>query len=153
MSEPTGYDIDVRQAGALCARALYERLKLRVDIFVVEQNCPYPELDGKDFDALHMRLTSDGVLLAAARIFEPGVTAPEARIGRVVVSPDHRGKRLGDAIMREALRFCGNEFADSPVILSAQKHLERFYASHGFATMSDDYLEDGIPHVDMRRAP
>jgi ElaA protein len=148
----TTYNVDVRRADQLSAFDLYALLKLRVDVFVVEQECPYPELDGKDFDALHMRLLDDGDLIAAARIFAPEITATEARIGRVVVSPSHRRKRLGDAVMREAVGYCAREYSGSPIILSAQSHLKAFYASHGFEIVSDEYLEDGIPHVDMRRS-
>lgn len=147
-----GYDVDVREADALSAAELYRLLKLRVDVFVVEQNCPYPELDGRDFDALHMRLLGDGELLAAARIFAPSPDEPEARIGRVVVSQQHRGERLGDAVMREAVALCEESFPGVAIAVSAQSHLAGFYASHGFEIVSGEYLEDGIPHVDMKRA-
>ena len=151
MTVEAGYGVDVRKADALSPAELYRLLKLRVDVFVVEQNCPYPELDGKDFGALHLRLLGDGELLAAARIFAPSQEEPEARIGRVVVSPARRGARLGDAVMREAIALCERSFAGIAIAISAQSHLAGFYASHGFEIVSGEYLEDGIPHVDMRR--
>jgi ElaA protein len=152
------YTVDLRAMDGLSAQELYALLKLRVDVFVVEQACPYPELDGKDAAALHLRLLDDGQLLAAARLFPPGPSARSpgvdaVRIGRVVVSPDHRGRRLGDCLMREAIDACEARFPDAPIALSAQSHLQRFYAGFGFVPVSDMYLEDGIPHVDMLRQP
>lgn len=147
----SGYDVDVRRADAFSAPDLYRLMKLRIDVFVVEQKCPYSDLDGKDLDALHLRLLHKDDLLAAARIFAPSADEREARIGRVVVSPEHRGKRLGDAVMREAIALCERSFPGVAIALAAQSHLAGFYASHGFETVSAGYLEDGIPHVDMRR--
>lgn len=145
------YRVDVRTLQELAAIDLYALLKMRVDVFVVEQKCAYPELDGKDADALHLRLLDDDTLLAAARILTPQDSGDRVRIGRVVVSPDHRGKRLGEAVMREALAACNARHPDHPVALSAQNHLRRFYEAFGFVPVSDVYLEDDIPHVDMIR--
>ncbi|WP_112945869.1 MULTISPECIES: GNAT family N-acetyltransferase [unclassified Rhizobium] len=151
MAQPN-YTVDARRLDELSAVELYVLLKMRVDVFVVEQNCPYPELDGKDADALHLRLLQAGELIAAARIFAPTDKDAPAKIGRVVVSPDHRGKRLGDAVMREAISVCEERYPQAPIYLSAQSHLSRFYGSFGFEPTSEEYLEDGIPHVDMVRA-
>ncbi len=145
------YQVDVRALDDLPARDLYALMKLRVDVFVVEQACPYPELDGKDVDALHLRLLADGELLAAARILKTEGEDKPVKIGRVVVSPAHRGKRLGDSVMQEAIREAERLYPGRPIALSAQSHLERFYRSLGFLPVSDEYLEDGIPHVDMLR--
>lgn len=142
------YSVEIKDMGGFSAHELYALLKLRVDVFVVEQNCPYPELDGKDDQALHLMLKRGEDIIAAARIFPPHDDKP-AKIGRVVVSPDHRGERLGDALMREALKACAERFPGVPVFLSAQSHLQKFYGSFGFKPVSDEYLEDGIPHVDM----
>ncbi|MFK0334882.1 GNAT family N-acetyltransferase [Rhizobium sp. NPDC090275] len=152
MTTSPNYTVDARRLDELSAVELYALLKMRVDVFVVEQNCPYPELDGKDADALHLRLLQAGELIAAARIFAPADQDAPAKIGRVVVSPDHRGKRLGDAVMREAISVCEERYPQAPIYLSAQSHLSRFYGSFGFETTSEEYLEDGIPHVDMVRA-
>lgn len=143
------YSVDVRRLHAFSAVELYALLKLRVDVFVVEQACAYPELDGKDPEALHLRLLIDGDTAAYARLWRP-LDAPP-RIGRVLVAPDHRGKRLGDAVMHEAIRVCTLHFPGEPIALSAQSHLERFYRSLGFTPTSAEYVEDDIPHIDMQR--
>jgi len=146
----TAYSVDLRRMDAFSAVELYALLKLRVDVFVVEQACAYPELDGEDADALHLRLLINAETAAYARILPATHAGP--RIGRVLVSPNQRGKRLGEAVMREAIRACEAHFPGQPISLSAQSHLERFYHSLGFAPISAEYVEDGIPHIDMRRA-
>lgn len=152
MTTQPNYTVDARRLDELSAVELYALLKMRVDVFVVEQNCPYPELDGKDGDALHLRLMAGDELLAAARLFEPHGDKGVAKIGRVVVSPAQRGQRLGQAVMAEAVSACERLFPKSDIALSAQSHLRRFYESFGFVATSDEYLEDGIPHIDMRRS-
>ncbi|WP_242223167.1 GNAT family N-acetyltransferase [Shinella zoogloeoides] len=144
------YSVDVRRLEAFSAGELYALLRLRVDVFVVEQDCAYPELDGKDEAALHLRLLIDGETAGYARLWRPENAPP--RIGRVLVAPAHRGKRLGKALMREAIRACETQFPGVPIALSAQSHLEHFYRSLGFAPTSAEYVEDGIPHIDMLRA-
>ncbi|EJC79409.1 putative acyltransferase [Rhizobium leguminosarum bv. trifolii WSM2297] len=147
----TTYTADLKSVDELLARELYDLLKMRVDVFVVEQNCAYPELDGKDIDALHLRLLENGELLASARILKPHEPHDPSKIGRVVVSPAHRGKRLGDALMSEAISACERLYPANPIALSAQAHLRRFYEAFGFSMASEEYLEDGIPHIDMIR--
>lgn len=144
------YSVDVRRLDEFSAADLYEMLKLRVDVFVVEQHCPYPELDGNDKDCLHLRLLDGDDLLACARLWR---RTPEhhPRIGRVAVSPNHRGKRLGEALMREAISEVEKLYPAEPIEISAQSHLQKFYGSLGFEVISEEYLEDGIPHVDMLR--
>ncbi len=147
-----GYTVDVRGMDEFSPRDLYAMLRMRVDVFVVEQKCPYPELDGKDFNALHLRLLVGEELIASVRLRSP-LDVPDApsRIGRVVVSPAHRGKRLGEKLMAEAIAACETRFPGRPIALSAQSHLQRFYESFGFLPVSGEYLEDDIPHVDMQR--
>ncbi|RCW28680.1 ElaA protein [Ciceribacter lividus] len=153
MSAQRAYDVDVRRLDELSAAQLYELLKLRVDIFVVEQACAYPELDGNDADCLHLRLIDGGGLIACARLWRPTPTHLP-RIGRVAVSPAHRGKRLGEALMREAISACEKAYPGEAIEISAQSHLQKFYGGFGFTPISGEYLEDGIPHVDMvRQAP
>ena len=144
------YTVDVRRLEEFSAVDLYAMLKLRVDVFVVEQHCPYPELDGNDIDCLHLRLFDGKELMACARLWRP---TPEhhPRIGRVAVSPIHRGKRLGDALMREAIAEVEKMYPGEPIEISAQSHLQKFYGSLGFEVISEEYLEDDIPHVDMLR--
>ena len=147
------YDVDVRSMDAFSATELYTLLKLRTDVFIVEQRCIYPELDGRDGEALHLRLLSGGELLAAARVFAPGKIAETVKIGRVVVASAYRGRGLGQALMRAALDNCARLFPGEPVALSAQSHLVPFYRALGFTTTSDEYLDAGVPHVNMRREP
>lgn len=149
MIPATAYDVDVRRLDGFSAVELYTLLRLRVDVFVVEQACAYPELDGKDEDAFHLRLLIGGETAGYARLWRPEDGPP--RIGRVLVSPAHRGKRLGEAVMQEAIRACAAHFPGTPIALSAQSHLERFYRSLGFSPTSEEYVEDGIPHIDMIR--
>jgi len=143
------YSVDVRRMEAFSAVELYALMKLRVDVFVVEQDCAYPELDGRDEEALHLRLLIGGETAAYARLFRPEGEPP--RIGRVIVAPGHRGKGLGEVLMREAIRACETHFPGAPIALSAQSHLERFYRSLGFSPTSEEYVEDGIAHIDMLR--
>ncbi|MGV0910390.1 GNAT family N-acetyltransferase [Martelella sp. FOR1707] len=144
--------VDIARLDALTPGELHELFRLRIDVFVVEQNCPYPEIDGKDPEALHLRLLEDGRLAAYARIFAADATTSKARIGRVVVAPDYRGQRLGERVMREAIAACEKRAPGAAIAISAQAHLQRFYGALGFSVTSAEYLEDGIPHVDMVRA-
>ncbi|GAA3094350.1 GNAT family N-acetyltransferase [Rhizobium viscosum] len=145
------YTTDLKSLDELSARELYDLLRMRVDVFVVEQNCPYPELDGKDIDALHLRLMEGAELIASTRLLKPYKAQDPVKIGRVVVSPAHRGKRLGEALMTESIAVCERLYPENPIALSAQAHLRRFYESFGFVKTSEEYLEDGIPHLDMVR--
>lgn len=137
----------------LTPRALYAMLKMRVDVFVVEQKCPYPEIDGKDYDALHLRILDGEELAASLRVLPPEGEGKPAKIGRVVVAPNYRDRKLGRRLMSEAIAFAQARFPGLPIELGGQSHLQKFYGSFGFAVISDEYLEDGIPHVDMRLEP
>ena len=141
------------QLDNLAPRALYAMLKLRVDVFVVEQKCPYPEIDGKDFEAFHLRILDGEELAAALRVLPPESEGKSAKIGRVVVAPDYRGYKLGQRLMKEAIEFAHDRFPGIAIELGGQSHLQKFYGSFGFEAISDEYLEDGIPHVDMRLEP
>ncbi|MBD8890538.1 GNAT family N-acetyltransferase [Roseibium litorale] len=134
----------------LSARQVHGLLKMRQDVFMLEQNCLFPEIDGKDPDALHfLLLQDDHLVIAAVRIFLSDDTGRETRIGRVVVHKAWRGKRLGDYLMAEAMKKVEECRPGQPVHLSAQAHLEAFYEGFGFKRSSEIYLEDGIEHVDM----
>ncbi|MCK4204145.1 GNAT family N-acetyltransferase [Brucella pituitosa] len=137
----------------LTPRALYAMLKLRVDVFVVEQNCPYPEIDGKDYDAFHLRILDGEELAASLRVLPPEQDGKPVKIGRVVVAADYRGYKLGQRLMKEAVAFAQTLFPGIAIELGGQSHLQKFYGSFGFVAISEEYLEDGIPHVDMRLAP
>ncbi|WP_299790017.1 GNAT family N-acetyltransferase [uncultured Shewanella sp.] len=131
---------------------LYELLKLRVDIFVVEQNCPYPELDEKDrhIETRHLLGRNDaGEIVAYARLLAPGVSYTDASIGRVVVAEQARGGGVAYALMTEAIRLTESYWAGKNIQLGGQEYLKDFYQKLGFEPVSEVYLEDGIPHLDM----
>jgi ElaA protein len=134
---------------------LYAVVRLREAVFIVEQNCPYPDADGRDPNAWHLlgwvQGSNERTLVAYARIFEPGVRYDEASIGRVVTAPDVRGTGKGRALMAEALRRIDSLMPGQPIRIAAQRRLEDFYLGLGFRTVSDPYEEDGIIHVDMLR--
>ncbi|MBE0451707.1 MAG: GNAT family N-acetyltransferase [Clostridia bacterium] len=131
-------------------KTLYEILKLRVNVFIIEQNCFYHELDDKDYYATHMcGYDGENRLIAYLRILDPGISFDEVSIGRVVVAPEVRGDGIGRKLMLDALEYA-KEAYDSPVIrISAQAYLQDFYESVGFVPASEIYLEDDIPHMDM----
>jgi ElaA protein len=134
---------------------LYAAMQLREAVFVVEQDCPYADADGRDPDAWHLLgwlgVAADRRLVCYARVFEPGVRYAEASIGRVVTAQDVRGFGYGKALMAEALRRVETLAPRQSVKLAAQRYLERFYSAFGFRTISLPYEEDGIIHVDMIR--
>lgn len=134
---------------------LYDLGQLRQAIFVVEQDCPYLDFDGKDQQCWHlMGKTSDGIMVAYARLAPPGVSYPQAAsIGRVVVDAGFRQKGLGIALMKEALAAVQERCRTAPLAISAQDYLLRFYQSLGFQPSEDRYLEDGIPHTKMWYRP
>ncbi|WP_417346912.1 GNAT family N-acetyltransferase [Ferrimonas sp.] len=137
----------------LSNHALYDLIKLRIDIFVVEQNCPYPELDNKDRlpGVYHLLGYEDDTLVACARLLPAGVSFDGVSIGRVAVATNQRGSRLGHQLMSEALAQCERLWPGQSIEIGAQEHLQGFYGQHGFEAFSEVYLEDGIPHLDMRR--
>lgn len=136
----------------LDTRSLYDLLALRMSVFVVEQNCPYQELDGKDQHSWHMLGYRHGQLVATARILGPGASyVGAASIGRVVSAPSERGTGIGQALMTESVKACQKLFPEHPIRIGAQAHLEAFYGRFGFVSSSATYLEDGIPHIEMTR--
>ncbi|MFC7366130.1 MAG: GNAT family N-acetyltransferase [Bhargavaea sp.] len=140
----------VKNFAELTADELYEILRLRVDVFVVEQECPYPEIDGHDRAALHLSGWEGDTIAAYARIIKPGEVHEDPAIGRVIVRKSHRGKGIARELVERAKEVAAERYGDIPVHLSAQLHLKEFYASCGFRPVSEPYDEDGIPHVDMR---
>lgn len=127
-------------------------LQLRINVFVVEQNCPYPELDGKDKTAYHFFAFTEenpSQIIAYTRIFKPGDYYKEASIGRVVVHPDYRKKELGHELIKRSIQQINIEFKTSKIKIGAQTYLKKFYESHGFNKIGERYMEDGIPHIYM----
>ena len=141
----------MRPFSGLDASALHDILRLRVDVFVVEQHCPYPELDGLDPVALHViGRHVGGPLTAYARILPPGADGLP-HVGRVVVAKADRGRGLGNYLMEQVLQALQGQYGGMRSALAAQAHLQVFYETHGFARTGAPYLLDGIPHVDMAR--
>ncbi|MGO4820007.1 MULTISPECIES: GNAT family N-acetyltransferase [unclassified Flavobacterium] len=134
---------------ALSVHELYDLLKLRSEIFVVEQNCVYLDLDGKDKIALHLFGTFEGKVVAHARLFKPGISFDNASIGRVVVDANYRDRKWGHDLMREAIAGIAYHYNVKEITIGAQLYLKKFYESHGFVQSSEMYLEDDIPHIDM----
>lgn len=142
---------EVRVAGfdALDPRTAYALWRLRAEVFVVEQQCFYQDLDGRDVEPAtrHLWVTAaDGEPVGYLRILDEG---EHARIGRVLVVASHRGRGLADRLMRTALDLVGPRVS----VLAAQSHLAQWYARHGYDRDGDDFVEDGIPHTPMRRQP
>lgn len=138
----------------LSATELYSLLRLRCEVFVVEQQCPYLDIDGRDLEADHLLAWGAADRLSGyLRVLPPAQTVGAAQIGRIVTAPDERGTGLGRWMLQEALRFIAQQHGGVSVKLSAQVYLERFYAGFGFRRSSGDYSEDGILHCDMVRSP
>lgn len=132
---------------------LYDALALRAQVFVVEQ-VAYQDPDGADKHAWHLLARdSKGALQACLRVVDPGVKFAEVALGRVAVAKALRGKGWGRAMVDQGMQLCQRAWPGWPVRISAQTHLQRFYGSFGFVTVSSQYLEDGIPHVEMLHSP
>jgi ElaA protein len=129
---------------------LYEALKLRCAIFVIEQNCNYQDMDDKDQDAYHLLGYEGKQLVAYARLLPQGSSYKEASIGRVVVDQRFRKKGSGIDLMKKAIEESKKLFNTNEIVISAQCYLERFYGNLGFKSEGDSYLEDDIPHIKMR---
>lgn len=142
--------IETRTAADVSAAELYDLLRLRVDVFVVEQACAYPELDGRDLleDTLLVWAHDDGDLLGTIRVL--GVHGTSPALGRVATAPSARGRGVARVLLEHGIALCR---PDAEIHLHAQAHLEEWYARLGFRRAGDDYHEDGIPHVPMTRAP
>jgi ElaA protein len=128
---------------------LYKILQLRSEVFVVEQNCVYQDIDGKDEKAIHVLGEIDGVLVAYSRLFKPNDYFKNASIGRVIVKEKYRSLNLGHQLMNVSINAVEDLFETSQITISAQLYLKKFYESHGFDQTSEMYLEDDIPHIEM----
>lgn len=144
----------LRRYAALALNDLYDLLRLRAEVFVVEQRCAYLDLDGKDRDPAAQHLlgrVEDGALVAYARLLPPGLSYPEPSFGRVVTAPAWRGRGLGDVLVAEAVRQMQCLWPGHDIQIGAQAHLVNYYGKHGFQVSSEEYLEDDIPHRHMLR--
>ena len=128
---------------------LYQILRLRSEVFVVEQDCVYQDLDNKDQNAIHLYYKENDQIVAYTRIFKAGDYYENPCIGRVVVSKKNRGNDLGKKIMIDSMEYIKQNIKGEKIELSAQKYLDKFYKDLGFYKIGEDYLEDGIPHQRM----
>lgn len=135
----------------LTLHELYAILQLRNEVFVVEQNCVYPDIDDKDLPAWHLMCTDNNKLVAYTRILPPGISYTSPSIGRVVTSPSIRKTGIGRELMLRSIAATENLFGKLSITLSAQLYLLKFYESLGFVKTSETYLEDGIDHIKMKR--
>lgn len=134
---------------------LYKIIQLRVEVFVVEQNCPYSELDSKDFtqNVLHLFAKEGDEISCYLRILPPGCSYPEMpSIGRVVTHPQQRGTGIGHQLIKRANQTLDELWPDLSCHISAQSHLQDFYIQHDYISVGEGYLEDDIPHIGMQRA-
>lgn len=139
----------IRTFDELSNKELYSILRLRSEIFVVEQNCVYQDLDNKDLNAYHLMAVENGELIGYLRILNKGVSYKEASIGRVVVKKEYRRKKLGLEIINKGIDFIINTLQEKEVRISAQVYAKNLYEKAGFVEVSEEYLEDDIPHVEM----
>jgi len=130
---------------------LYKILQLRSEVFVVEQDCVYQDLDFKDQKAVHVIGIKNNKIIAYTRIFKPGDYFKEASIGRVIVDAKERKFGYGHDLMKASIKVIQEKFNTLKITISAQVYLKNFYESHGFKKVGDEYLEDGIPHIEMLR--
>ncbi len=121
---------------------------LRSEVFIVEQECPFQDVDGRDPEADHLLLYENSILCGYTRIFPKNTYFKEASFGRTVVKKKYRGKGYGHVLVKESIKYLKNK-KESPIKISAQSYLKRFYASHGFTATGEEYLEDNIAHTAM----
>ncbi|WP_395056458.1 GNAT family N-acetyltransferase [Flavobacterium sp.] len=136
----------------LSSQELYQTLRLRSEVFVVEQNCVYQDIDNKDQKALHVLGYYNDELAAYCRLFDAGDYFDYASIGRVIVAEKFRDKKWGNNLMIEAIAGIKQNYDKSQITISAQMYLQKFYESHGFVKTSEMYLEDDIPHIEMKKS-
>lgn len=139
----------IKHFNELTTQELYEILKLRNEVFVVEQQCIYPDLDNKDQESFHLMFHVDGQLAAYTRLVPAGLSFNEMSIGRVLTSPHHRNLGLGKKLMEASIAGCYEKFGKSDIRIGAQIYLLKFYQSFGFREEGAPYDEDGIEHIEM----
>jgi ElaA protein len=141
----------IKRFNELTTSELYSCLELRCKVFIIEQNCVYPDLDNKDQKALHLTGEFDGKIVCYSRLFDAGDYFENASIGRVVIDPDFRDRKWGNDMMQEAFAAIATFFKETKITISAQLYLQRFYENNGFVKTSEVYLEDAIEHIEMKR--
>jgi ElaA protein len=141
----------IKRFKELSSVELYSMLQLRSEVFVVEQNCVYQDIDGKDEKAIHLLGVFENKIVAYARLFKPSDYFENASIGRVVIQPNYRDKKWGHELMQNAIQGIKTYFNETKITISAQLYLKKFYETNGFVQTSEMYLEDDIPHIEMKR--
>ncbi len=141
----------IKKFDELTLNELYDIMKLRVDIFVVEQNCPYGELDNKDMESIHIFYKEDGEIAAYLRIIPKFLSYDSVSMGRICVKQELRSRKLGREIVKDAINYIEKDMKEYIITIGAQEYLKDFYASFDFKPISDVYDEDGIKHLDMQR--
>lgn len=142
-------EFKIKRFNELFAPELYQVLQLRSEVFVVEQNCVYQDIDGKDAKAIHILGYADGKVAAYCRVFAPGDYFEQSSIGRVVISAGYRDRKWGHDLIGQAIKAIADNYSTGCITISAQLYLKKFYESHGFVQIGEEYLEDGIPHIRM----
>lgn len=142
-------EFKLKRFNELTTDELYKLLRVRNEVFVVEQNCVYQDCDNKDYGAYHLFCEKDDEIIGCLRILNRGVSYEEVSIGRVLVKENYRGTGVSRDMMLKALRFIEEELKETEVRISAQVYIKKFYENVGFKIVSDEYLEDEIPHVQM----
>ena len=140
---------DIKKFEELSATELYGIMQLRSEVFSVEQNCAYQDVDEHDLVGYHILIIENNTLIAYARILPPNTNYPQPSIGRVVVNPSHRAKKIGHQLMMYTIKQTQHLFAQQQIVISAQSYLLNFYINLGFKTSGNEYLEDNIPHTKM----
>ena len=144
-------EVTFKTFSELTTKELYQILQLRSEVFVVEQNCVYQDIDKKDEKAIHIFGVSKNIIIAYTRCFQPGAYFKEASIGRVVVQKKQRKLKRGNQIMLDSIRAIETLYHTKLIRISAQCYLKKFYNNLDFYSVGDEYLEDGIPHINMIR--
>ena len=139
----------IKKYNELTTDEIYEILRVRNEVFVVEQKCPYQDCDSKDKSAYHLFSMEDGNIISYLRVLEKGISYKEISIGRVLVAKNARGKGLAKEGISKAINFIRNNLKEASIRISAQAYLISFYKTLGFSEVSEVYLEDDIPHIEM----
>ena len=141
--------LEIKKFEELSGKEIYEILKVRAEVFVVEQDCPYNDPDGKDIDSIHIMLKKEGAIIAYLRVLKSGVSYNTPSLGRVLVVKEGRGKGLARELVLSGIDYIINTLGEETITIGAQEYLKSFYESLGFVSISEIYLEDNIPHLDM----
>ncbi|MEI6857254.1 GNAT family N-acetyltransferase [Psychrilyobacter sp.] len=142
-------NLEIKKFDELTGREVYEILRIRSEIFVVEQDCVYNDVDEKDLESIHLMIREDNKIQAYLRVLKSGVSYDDPSIGRVLVTSEARGKGFARKIVQAGINYITDHWGEKKITIGAQDYLRKFYESLGFEAISKVYLEDRIPHLDM----